>query len=186
MNHKERNISTGYVLLKDKTHSKSFNRTGNGVKTHVYEHHVIAEEILGRELTGDEVVHHLDNNKTNNSPDNLLILMKAQHTKLHGWLNKNIVIPKPKQLIRNARGCIRCGYCDKPISPELKKFCSQKCMYAYNKTIMLKETPIDHLTKLVSELPMTKVGKLLGLSDKGVKKRCDKLGIKIPNKKKYT
>lgn len=48
MNHRQRSEINGYVLLKESDHSKSFNREGSGKNTHVYEHHVIAESILGR------------------------------------------------------------------------------------------------------------------------------------------
>ena len=37
----------------------------------VYWHRVIAEQNLGRSLRPGEVVHHLDEDKTNNSPENL-------------------------------------------------------------------------------------------------------------------
>lgn len=39
----------------------------------VYEHILIAEQKLGRELKDSECVHHIDENKRNNDPDNLMV-----------------------------------------------------------------------------------------------------------------
>jgi len=36
-------------------------------------------------------IHHLDHNKKNNDPKNLIMLSKADHTLLHGWINRVIV-----------------------------------------------------------------------------------------------
>lgn len=47
------------------------------------EHRVTAENILGRKLLKNEVVHHIDGNKTNNSPNNLTVMTRAAHTTLH-------------------------------------------------------------------------------------------------------
>lgn len=53
----------------------------------VYDHILIAEETLGRQLTPDEVVHHKDGNPSNNEPNNLQVLPNlAEHTKLHARL----------------------------------------------------------------------------------------------------
>lgn len=47
------------------------------------EHRIVMEKELGRELTSDEIVHHIDENKTNNSIDNLIVLTRAEHAKIH-------------------------------------------------------------------------------------------------------
>jgi hypothetical protein len=49
-----------------------------------HEHRVVAETMLGRPLQRGEVVHHQDENKLNNDPSNLLIMVQGDHMKEHG------------------------------------------------------------------------------------------------------
>ena len=46
-------------------------------------HHHIMEQILGRKLAKDEVVHHIDGNKLNNDPSNLQVMTRAEHSRIH-------------------------------------------------------------------------------------------------------
>ena len=48
------------------------------------EHRLIMEAILGRPLTENEVVHHRDGNKQNNALENLCVMSKTEHSRLHG------------------------------------------------------------------------------------------------------
>lgn len=47
------------------------------------EHIFIMESYLGRKIVYPECVHHIDGDKTNNSLDNLELMLFSQHTKLH-------------------------------------------------------------------------------------------------------
>ena len=65
---------------KGKTYTKLYGR---------HEHRVVAEQILGRPLKRGEVVHHVDCNCRNNSPENLIVLpSQKEHAQLHAKLNK--------------------------------------------------------------------------------------------------
>ena len=90
-------------------------------------HRVIVENKLNRLLRDSEDVHHIDEDKTNNNPENLKVLTKAEHTRLH--LTKSIEDVSIK--------CPKCGNVFK-ISPRALRlrlgrnksgevFCSRSC-----------------------------------------------------------
>lgn len=47
------------------------------------EHQIVMERQIGRPLRPGEVVHHIDENKANNAPENLLLTTQAQHAAHH-------------------------------------------------------------------------------------------------------
>jgi len=47
------------------------------------EHQVLMERQLDRKLLPSEVVHHIDGDKSNNSLDNLIVMTRNEHIKLH-------------------------------------------------------------------------------------------------------
>ena len=63
---------------KSKTYEKTFGR---------HTHRIVAEQKLGRLLNADEVVHHLDGDKRNNSPDNIRVFpSQKEHAEFHAKL----------------------------------------------------------------------------------------------------
>ena len=69
----------GYISIYMPEHERAFD---NGC---VYEHVLVAEQILGRKLKQKEVVHHKDKDRTNNSLDNLMVFQTEEdHIAFHG------------------------------------------------------------------------------------------------------
>ena len=55
-------------------------------------HDIIAEMTAGRPLKKTEVVHHVDGNRLNNDPRNLVIMTRGEHTRLHKRMVKKCSI----------------------------------------------------------------------------------------------
>lgn len=51
------------------------------------EHVVVMESLIGRRLYYNECVHHVDHDKTNNNPENLQLMTRSEHAKLHAKEN---------------------------------------------------------------------------------------------------
>jgi hypothetical protein len=59
----------------------------------IWEHRLLAETILGRRLTSNEAVHHVNGNGKDNRLENLIVLTRDTHAKLHRHLeNQKLLI----------------------------------------------------------------------------------------------
>lgn len=75
--HGPKKSPAGYTVVYAPEHPRA-DRNG-----YVWEHVLVMEKELGRYLAADEVVHHIDRNKSNNDPSNLLAMTKSQHAAIH-------------------------------------------------------------------------------------------------------
>ena len=71
--------SSGYMLVYSPKHPMA------GARNYVLEHILIAEKTLGKRLPKHAVVHHIDGNKLNNLPNNLVI---CENTAYHLFLHR--------------------------------------------------------------------------------------------------
>lgn len=67
------------LMFRHKQGESNWNHRVNGKVVH----REIMEKKLGRKLRSDEEVHHIDGNHFNNDPDNLIVLSKSEHSKIH-------------------------------------------------------------------------------------------------------
>ena len=74
---------SGYICINKPEHHRA-------VKGYVYEHIVIAEKKIGRKITRSEDVHHINGVRDDNRYENLEVLTRSAHTKIHKNKKYNI------------------------------------------------------------------------------------------------
>lgn len=110
---------------------------------------------------------HIDGNPTNNNVDNLRYLCPNCHTQTetycYGVKQRNKCIDCGSQITKQSSRCIKCS--NKLNGAKIKKF----------------EISDDDLTKLVCDdkLPFTTLGKMFGVSDNAIRKRCKYINIDV-------
>lgn len=157
-------INNGYHYFCDSSHPLA------DTSTRVYLHRHVASIKLGRWLSKEEHVHHIDGNRLNNDISNLQVLTAQEHASLHrgGILIKYI-----------------CKSCNTSfISGEISRtYCSNQCKIRGSiKTSLTKE----ELECLMAENTWTSLARLLGYSDNGIKKRAKNLGCDLSLINKWT
>lgn len=163
-------LSNGYILRYSPEHPHAYKSSGNA--GYVYEHRLVIERELGRYLVRGEEVHHLNCIKTDNCPDNLILLSNAHHQRLHVWLD---TVYLAQAVIPKLSNCNRCKICKWPLKTEQKSYCSLVC----KKT---NSTPnINNVIKIKRNRSWLATGKHYGVSDNAVRKWFIKAGLDPKN-----
>ena len=139
----------------------------------VYEHILVAEKILGRSLKEHEKVHHKDENKLNNSPENLIVFQTAEdHNRFH---KGGVLIFHNDGTYTSEYEHNKCKNCGKNCTYGAK-YCLECHLIKIAKNIPNK----DLLKKLILEKPATHIAKDFNVSDKTIEKWCKKYNISKP------
>jgi hypothetical protein len=126
--------SNGYRVVRCPGHPRAWKHG-----SYVYVHIVVAEMRLGRLLGPDEVAHHKNEDKFDNCPDNIVVMDKRLHAKLH----------RPKAQTK----LLTCAFCGKAFIREERRirysggknqYCGYRCNGMANG---YGERPIRHGTR---------------------------------------
>lgn len=132
-------------------------------------------EWLGKKLSLH--MDHINGKHHDNRLENLRMLCPNCHSQTETYTGKNLR-KKPKPV---------CSICGKTISRG-SKMC-RECNYKTNPQRAIRnrkwEATKEELEKLLSELPMTKIGEKFGVSANAVKRRMKTLGIVITDKRGF-
>jgi len=148
-----KDITLGYEIVYYPKHPNA--RKGSGI---VYLHRLIMENLLDRYLSEDEIVHHKDENRSNNNPLNLELTTQSEHTRQHNtYLEIKI-----------------CQVCKKEFKPDKnkRKYCSHECDQVGRKKIQWPS--IEYLKEQLKIKSAVQLGKELGVSDVAIKKHIKK------------
>lgn len=152
---------TGYLYFIDRDHPLA---TGNSFRVYLHRH--LASIYMGYWLSSTEQVHHIDGIKTNNEEDNILVLNASEHSSLHKPSNPNKV----------------CKNCGKVFHPRVTRqiYCSIPCSSSTD----IKDPTLtkEFLDPLIQQYSWVSLGKMLGYSDNGIRKRALALGCEMKKK----
>lgn len=146
----------GYTLVYAPKHpnaQKSKNWSG-----YVYEHILVMSRHLNRPLMTGEVVHHKDENRSNNALDNLELLDRSKHASLHARR-------KPRPLCP----------CGTPVKYPRGMYCSYQCRNLFSRKVSRPSK--QELKYMLLNESMCAAGRRFGVSDNAVRKWAVAYGL---------
>ena len=177
---KSTRMLNGYVVVYKPDHPSAMQ--SKNWEGYVYEHILVAEKKLGRELRPDEVVHHLDTLKSNNTPSNLLVLEKSQHPVIHAWISSGAPISKDigENGVNSVKATLeqthRCANPDCGEVIELSnKYCSMNCARFSKRKVDRPDK--ETLETELANSSWSGLGRKYGVSDNAVRKWAKTYGL---------
>lgn len=155
--------------------------TNDNWRGYVYEHIYVMEQSLNRSLNDDEVVHHLDCNRSNNRLNNLLLLGKGMHAKLHLWIDSGAFICESYKQNGMNSGKSKvieptyCAVCGLTLQDKQYNTCSIEC----NSIFRVKQNSIKRgkskpskkeLAECMKTMSWLAIGRKYNISDNGARK----------------
>lgn len=156
---KNTRIINGYRVIYKPNHETSM-KSANW-EGYVYEHVYLIETSLGRLLRDDEEVHHLDGNKANNRLENLIVLEKSMHLRLHKWIEKGCLLDTSNKAPKT------CKVCGTMLQNTQILTCSNECK---SKIRVSKKPSKNILEEDIRTLSWVAIGRKYGVSDNAVRK----------------
>ena len=126
-----------------------------------YEHRYLMEVAIGRVLSSDEVVHHVNGDRLDNRLENLAVMTRTEHTLLHAGVD----------------AMSRCERCGKPISKRARlcNDCARE-----SESVMPRTDDISTAVSIatdVMEHGYNAVARKFGISDNGLRKWLKRHGF---------
>ena len=169
-------ISNGYKLIYRPNHPGSYK--GGNWDGYSYEHRFIMECELGRLIQKGEEVHHLDFNRFNNNPGNLILLSIEHHRRLHAHayssgieeLLTGIKNDRPPGFDNHSTGEVKyCSICEKVLYDSRMKTCSSECDLKARR-LLSKIPELEIVLADLKDSNFVQVGKKYGVSDNAIRK----------------
>lgn len=137
----------------------------------VYEHVIVAEQKLGRLLKNEECIHHLNEIRNDNRPENLIVFKTiADHTAFH--MGCDIILEEDVYIALPHKNSI----C--PLCGGHKGHKAKICLNCWNTLSRKVERPSkEELSQLIINMPFTKVGELFGVDGNTIRKWCKSYGL---------
>lgn len=118
----------GYIYILQPNHPNALKK---GYVGYIAEHRLVMSEHIKRPLKSNEIVHHINGNKSDNKLKNLKLMLRKEHNSMH-------CIGKNNGNWKGGRKPIICKTCKKEFLPQDRKndykakYCSRKCFFNRN------------------------------------------------------
>jgi len=145
----------GYLIFYDPKHPLAYNSGW------LYLHRHLASKKLGRWLLSADVVHHINEDRTDNRLENLEVITVAEHVRVHRTGCKEFSYR------------VFCEICGKPTNN--KKYCSVNCSNLGSRKV--ERLSREALEQEMKDNSWCALGRKYGVSDNAVRKWARKYGL---------